>query len=368
VAVPRPTAAPSGAADLTDPAVRPALFLIAGWLLVTAVPLAVAGEGPAGYGGFRRHLLLLWPIVAALALTGRGGARVLGSQARTALRVTHVVVAWLSFLLAWLPLLAVPALYAALPRIAAGIAGTGTAFAPRHDGVVIRWELALFAPLVGGSPAVALARRAPWTPLSEVLHLAYLAYYVIIYIPPALLWWDARPRGPGVTGAADPRRAFTTSAFTVLLSFLLCYSVFVVFPVQGPWYTWHTGGPAGLPLTGPVREFVQGLLVAGSSRGTAFPSSHVAVSVAQTVVLARVAPRLAYVVGPATALLALGAVYGGYHYGIDAIAGALLGAAAGVVGPRLLAVMGGGGPGAVLPGTKRPGDRTGVDGDAPGTK
>ena len=339
MAVPRPTPAPSGAARLTDPAIRPALVLLTGWLLVTAAPLAVAGGKSRDYDALLRHAVLLWPVLIALALTGRVAASVLASQARRAPWMTGIAVAWLGFLVAWLPLLAVPALYTELPRVAGALAGTGTAFAPMHDGLVIRWEFALFARLVGDSPALALARAAPWTPLSELLHLAYLAYYGIIYLPPALLWWDAGRRGPGVTGATDPWRAFTASAFTVLLSFLLCYSVFVVFPVQGPWYTWHTGGRGGLPLTGPVREFVQRLLVAGSSRGTAFPSSHVAVSVAQTVVLARVAPRLAWVVGPATALLALGAVYAGYHYGIDALAGAVLGAVAGVGGPRLLAVM-----------------------------
>ncbi|MDQ6926705.1 MAG: hypothetical protein M3154_10790, partial [Candidatus Eremiobacteraeota bacterium] len=89
----------------------------------------------------------------------------------------------------WLPLVAVPALYAELPLVAAGAAGVARGMAPMHDAVAIRWELALFGPLIDGSPAVALAHRAPWTPLSELLHLAYLAYYVIIYIPPALLWW-----------------------------------------------------------------------------------------------------------------------------------------------------------------------------------
>ncbi|GJG85745.1 hypothetical protein tb265_09260 [Gemmatimonadetes bacterium T265] len=326
----------SGAAGLTDPAVRPALVLLTAWLLVTAVPLAESGAGPAGYGALVWHLVLVGASVAMLALTA-------GARAGATPRRSRAAAPALEWSVAWLPLVAVPALYAELPIVAAGLAGAGSGVAAMHDAVAIRWELALFGPLLGASPAVALARHASWTPLSELLHLAYLAYYVIIYVPPALLWWEARRRRGGVvSGAADPRAAFYASAFTVLLAFVLCYAVFVVFPVQGPWYTWHTGGPGGLPLAGPVRAFVQGLLVAGSSRGTAFPSSHVAVSVAQTVVLARVAPRLARAAGPATALLALGAVYGGYHYGVDALAGAALGAAVGWAGPRLLAYVAGG--------------------------
>ncbi|HEY0780450.1 MAG TPA: phosphatase PAP2 family protein [Gemmatirosa sp.] len=330
-------------AAASDPTVRPALALLAAWLLITAVPLTGMMADPGASVARARHLVLFAAALLALGLSYRVPPRPAGTARDDAGAGTAGVAAELwTLVLAWLPLVAVPALYAELPLIAAGLAGSGTALATMHDAVAIRWELAVFGPVLGASPAIVLARAVPWTPLSEVLHLAYLSYYVIIYVPPALFWWEARRRraGASLTGAADPQAAFTTSAFTVLLAFLLCYSVFVVFPVQGPWYTWQTGGRGGLPLSGLAREFVQGLLLAGSSRGTAFPSSHVAVSVAQTLVLARVAPRLAWIAAPTTALLALGAVYGGYHYGVDAIVGAVFGATAGSVGPWLLALRG----------------------------
>jgi membrane-associated phospholipid phosphatase len=63
------------------------------------------------------------------------------------------------------------------------------------------------------------------------------------------------------------------------------------------------------------------ILEAGSSRGAAFPSSHVGVSFAQTamcfVALRRWAPLLAVL----STGLAVGAVYGGFHYATDAVAG-----------------------------------------------
>jgi membrane-associated phospholipid phosphatase len=87
---------------------------------------------------------------------------------------------------------------------------------------------------------------------------------------------------------------------------------------------------------GPLRATVERILRAGSSRGTAFPSSHVAVSVAQTLALwqlARgVAPALAPATTVATVLLAAGAVYGGFHYAVDVLAGALVGAVTGLAG------------------------------------
>ncbi len=290
---------------------RPACALLAAYLGVTLVPLAAAAARapaapatPGARGALPAHLALL-----AAALWGaarRGDAQRSPPARRDALA-------------AWLPLLAVPLLYAGIPAAAAALAGAAAAggAAPMHDARVIGWERALFG---AASPAVALARRWPHQALSELLHLGYLSYYLVIYLPPALLWRASR------------RAAFAASAFTVLLAFVACYAVFLPFPVQGPWYTWPH--PAAVP-DGPVRAAVERLLAAGSSRGTAFPSSHVAVSVAQTLALAQVAPRLAGPAAAATVLLALGAVYGGFHYGVDVLAGALLGAAAGALGPRV---------------------------------
>ena len=87
----------------------------------------------------------------------------------------------------WLPLVALPFLYAELPYL---IGGAGSPF---RDAVVQRWESDLF----GASPAQTLAGALPSRWLSEVLHGGYISYYLIIYVPPLLLYL----RG---------RRAFTT--------------------------------------------------------------------------------------------------------------------------------------------------------------
>jgi len=290
---------------------RPACALVAGYLAVAAAPLVAAavGDGPAAL--VARQTL---PAHLALLAVAAWGARVRGGGRRAAAA-------------AWAPLVAIPLLYAGLPAVAAAVAAaagrlTPGGVAPMHDSAVIAWELALFG---GTSPAVTLARRWPVRPISELLHVGYLLYYLVIYLPPLVLWRAGR-RDPG------RRRAFSASVFAVMLAFVLCYLVFAAFPVQGPWYTWPR--PDAVP-DGPARGVVQRILLAGSSRGTAFPSSHVAVSVAQTVALARVAPRLAPWALAATLLLALGAVYGGFHYAVDALAGALAGLAAGAAGPAL---------------------------------
>ena len=82
--------------------------------------------------------------------------------------------------------------------------------------------------------------------------------------------------------------------------------------------------PQGVP-DGPVRRLVLALLEAGSSRGAAFPSSHVAVATTQFVMVVRYQPRLSFFVFAISLGLAAGAVYGGFHYAVDALAGVAVG-------------------------------------------
>ena len=173
------------------------------------------------------------------------------------------------------------------------------------------WELGLFG---GSSPAQTLAR--PPLLLSELLHLSYLSYYFIIYLPPILLW--ARKR----------EQAFWHTTAALMAVFAICYLIFTVFPVQGPRYVWAP--PLNVP-SGPVRAFALSLLQAGSSRGTAFPSSHVAVAFTQTVVALYWQRTVGIACLVLSVLLGIGAVWGGFHYGVDVLAGAVLGLAIGAV-------------------------------------
>jgi membrane-associated phospholipid phosphatase len=77
-----------------------------------------------------------------------------------------------------------------------------------------------------------------------------------------------------------------------------------------------------------MRTVVLTILQGGSSRGAAFPSSHVAVAVTQSLVMLRFRRPLGLGVAVTSVLLAFGAVYGGFHYAIDAFAGAAVGVAA----------------------------------------
>ncbi|MBA3889501.1 MAG: phosphatase PAP2 family protein [Gemmatimonadaceae bacterium] len=214
--------------------------------------------------------------------------------------------------LAWLPLVAIPLLYAELPYLIA------TVGAPFGDAIVQRWEGALFA----SQPARTLAGAAPWTWLSELLHLAYLSYYGIIYVPLAGLFAAAHRGGRRGAEAMAADAAFSEAALAITLTFTICFVAFVIFPVQGPRFLWPE--PEGVPQ-GPVRALVLQILERGSSRGAAFPSSHMAVAVVQALSAYRWRLPWRTLIGIATVGIGVGAVYGGFHYAIDMVAGAVLG-------------------------------------------
>lgn len=253
-----------------------------------------------------------WPLLAALHLAGAWlafGAPGLPRPRPASLpRPRH-------WLLDLYPLLVVPALYAELVILNTAVWG-GHYFDP----VIQAVERAVFH----SQPSRDLAPAAPWPWLSEPLHAAYLSYYFIIYLPPLLIW------------AARGREALRDTVFAIMLAFFVHYVFFIYFPVQGPRYIF--AAPAADVLGGyPVNRLAHRLLEAGSSRGAAFPSSHVGVSAASTVMCFRYLPRWAPIPAVLTLMLAVGAVYGGFHYGTDAASGLLLGVALALVAPRLRA-------------------------------
>jgi membrane-associated phospholipid phosphatase len=205
----------------------------------------------------------------------------------------------------WLPMIAVPFLYVELPYVIAAAGHTGV-----FDEAVIRWETAMF----GGAPSSDWAVAWPALWISEALHAAYAAYYPIIYSVPTLLY------------VAGRRRDFSEGVFVLLLSFIVCFLTFSVFPVEGPRYR-HIA-----EMPGAVRAGVLWLLERGSSHGTAFPSSHVAVAVTQSILATRYFGARGALLWIPTTGLALGAVYGGFHYAVDAVAGVVVAGITSAVG------------------------------------
>jgi membrane-associated phospholipid phosphatase len=264
-------------ASTADSVTRGIAVALAAYLAATIWPLWRDARSTGALIPLAAHLAMLAYVL--VLLVARGAAR------RPALD--------------WLVLTIGPLMYVELRWI---IAGTGM---PHHDATVVAWEGWLFP----SDPSATLAPRWHATLASEALHFAYASYYLLVYLPPIALY---------VRGQRD---AFVKTVLALTIAYGACFITYAIFPVDGPRYL---VGPAAAP-DGPVRRFVLALLERGSSRGTAFPSSHVAASLASALCALRYQQRVGLVVAPFVAALILATVYGGFHYAVDALVGVILG-------------------------------------------
>ena len=275
-----PDPSPSRAPCVADRVIGAALALIAGYLALTLWPAV----------RFTADTSRWLPVLAHLALLGLAGALVWMTHERWRLLRDLVPLASGAFLyveLRWL------------------IPGLGR---PHADATVIAWERVLFPT----NPSATWAPSLPSLALSEALHFAYASYYLLVLLPPVLLYLRGR------------RADYACTMLALVVVYGACFVAYVVFPVDGPRYL---VGPAVAP-DGPVRSAVLHVLAAGSSRGTAFPSSHVAASVVSSLCALAVQPRIGAVAAVLTVGLTLATVYGGFHYAVDAVAGLAVGLAA----------------------------------------
>jgi membrane-associated phospholipid phosphatase len=261
-------------------ALRPVDLLLLAYLSVVSVVAALRAPGQPG----------CWWLLGAHALFGvllflitRPG---LGPVGRTIREIY--------------PLLLLPGLYSELDIV-------NSASMPVYDGLVRHWEVLLF----GGQISREWWQAAPSPFWSTVFHAAYLSYYLIVSAPALYFAW----RGD--------LKAVRRFVLVVMLTFVLCYLVFIFFPVAGPYYEFPRP-PAWFTQNLPARLAYEALAT-GSSYGAAFPSSHVAAAVAATLAAARASRRLGMLLLVPTLLLTVGVVYCQMHYGVDALAGLAVG-------------------------------------------
>lgn len=286
----------STARSLAEPSASPVDRLLGGYFLLTALALLFPHRPEA------------WPLLLAAHLL-LGALLLAGAPSRLRERWDHPAA---SALVLWYPLLLMPAMYWELPML-----GTAIWDGQFFDTAVMGWEDRMF----GGQPSATLARRWDLLPLSELLHLAYLMYYPVIYVFPAVLHLR------GMT------ESFRATVFALMLGFTASYVSFTLFPVQGPRYLFPA--PDGELATGWLYRLTHTVLETGSSQGAAFPSAHAAIAAIQTANALRYLPRAAPLLGLVTVGISVAAVYGGFHYAVDMVAGVVLGAVVGWLAPAL---------------------------------
>jgi membrane-associated phospholipid phosphatase len=177
-----------------------------------------------------------------------------------------------------------------------------------YDATVQQWELAVFGVQISAEWWRAMPSRL-W---SAVLHAAYLSYYVVVVAPAFYFVWRRD---------LDALRHFV---LVVMTTFVVCYLAFIFFPVAGPYYVFPR--PDAWFTDNIFARMVYNTLATGSSYGAAFPSSHVAATVAAALSAARGSRELAWALALPTVLLTVAVVYCQMHYGVDALAGLLVGA------------------------------------------
>lgn len=276
-------------------ALTPTDFALAGYHLFLAVLIMARGPGTAGHG----WVLLACGLFGVLLVAFR-----LNRHPTRLGRLLHT----------FYPLMLFAGMYTALGTLNAALPPGHIA---ANESLVQGWEAALF----GGQPSYDLIRRYPSVFLSGLLHLAYFAYYPTILLP-----------GPYLAARGDWNGARRVVGATIL-AFVLCYVVFALFPVAGP--NWVFEHP-----TGPVREvwsaqLVYGILGLGSSVGTAFPSSHVAATLATVIAAFQVRRSLGWTTLVPFVLLTISVVYCQMHYVVDALGGLVLGGLGGWAVGRL---------------------------------
>ena len=179
-----------------------------------------------------------------------------------------------------------------------------------RDRCILAFEGWLFAE----PPTVWLGRFASPV-VTEILAVGDSSYYLILAIVGGVLY--RRP---------DQAPFFGVMAASVL-SYMLSYAAFIVFPTEGPAHTLrhlHTESFTG----GPFYWTVIAIQSNAGVHGNAFPSAHAAGAVAALIFAWRYVPKLAVWLTPLVALLCIGGVYLRYHYAADMLAGILTGAVA----------------------------------------
>lgn len=185
------------------------------------------------------------------------------------------------------------------------------------DAGLIQFDYAMF----GAHPTVWFEQHISyWT--TEVMNFFYFTYWPLIPALALLLW-------------LRNQKQFAEFVFALSLSYILCYLVFIFYPIEGPYHTLRalqTVHEAPGWIFTHLVEFVE---KHGRIHGGAFPSAHVAGSFVAAIAAYRFSRRL----GHAVLILALGvcvsAVYGRYHYVVD-IWGGMAAAALGFWATRKL--------------------------------
>jgi membrane-associated phospholipid phosphatase len=151
------------------------------------------------------------------------------------------------------------------------------------------------------------------TPLrNDLFQLAYLTYFLYLLVLGGILYYR------------EEWEAYWSVMTYSAVAYTLGYVIAAFFPIESPWFalagTWH-GDLLGGPFTATI-NFIEHY---GRVRGAAFPSEHVAGSVAALWGAWRHRRWLYWVMLPLVTVMCASTIWGRYHYVADIFGGILTG-------------------------------------------
>jgi membrane-associated phospholipid phosphatase len=171
------------------------------------------------------------------------------------------------------------------------------------DDVFIRIDQLLF----GCQPSIRFSELLPSAWFNELMNFAYFSYFfAILGIILYLLFYD--------------KAGAYRSAFILLCSFFIYYTIFIVLPTEGPQF-YEFDHDTALPVLGPMRKLLLFFHSVGERPTGAVPSSHVGIMVIYMWLLWQHGRRLFWWMLPLSVLLVLATVYIRAHYAIDVLLG-----------------------------------------------
>jgi membrane-associated phospholipid phosphatase len=178
------------------------------------------------------------------------------------------------------------------------------------DAQLVAFEQNLF----GIDPTIWLDRNLIRVGITEILSFSYFSYYLML---PAFLLTLFISRKYDVI-----RQSLVAICITFFISFLL----FFLYPIEGPRY--YFAGQYSNEIAGPVfRPLVNIFIDKGAVHGGCMPSSHVAIAIVIMIFGMRAFPKSRFILIPLNIGLAMGTVYGRFHYVSDVVVGAAIGIA-----------------------------------------
>ncbi len=173
-----------------------------------------------------------------------------------------------------------------------------------YDARIVAVELAVSGRLLHQVFAQAIA--LPW--FAETMSIIYVLYYPVVFVTPVII------------ALRRSHDAASDIVFTLAVAYCVCFVSCLFFPVDGP--KRYLGVIEGAGTNAVVYTWVQTLVHAGDSLGTAFPSSHVVGAVVMALLAARWFSRpIAFLFAIEAAGVMASTVYCQHHYFIDMVAG-----------------------------------------------